>query len=476
MDLGDWSLLLFAGTALLVHLLGLLHCLHVLIHVRSSQGAIAWMLAFLVMPWIAIPFYWVTGRTRFEGYVKARRSGEGELRDISREMRKKLEDYSLPPDEAFGRAAEFLGGLPFTRGNQIDLLIDGEETFPAIFEAIANAREYLLINFYIVKHDQIGKRFQQALIERAKAGVRIYFIYDGFGSHALDPDYIRALEGEGIQCHAFGVNRKWGSRLQLNFRNHRKIIVIDGKEAFIGGLNIGDEYLGRSKKFGKWRDTHLKLQGPSVQAIQLVFLEDWNWVANELIDLHWNSSPQSADQHTAIIPTGPSDPAESWKLMMAEAANSARQRLWITSPYFVPDGGVLTALQTASLRGVDVRILIPEMPDHLTVWLAAFTYQRQTLPFGIKLYKYTKGFLHQKTLLIDDSMAGVGTANLDNRSFRLNFEITALSTNIKFIREIAAMLEKDFASARLLAHNELDDRSFGFRLLARTARLFSPIL
>lgn len=213
-----------------------------------------------------------------------------------------------------------------------------------------------------------------------------------------------------------------------------------------------------------------------MQAIQLVFLEDWNWVANELIDLHWNSQFQEANQHTAIIPTGPSDPAESWKLMMAEAANSAKQRLWITSPYFVPDGGVLTALQTASLRGVDLRILIPEMHDHITVWLAAFTYQRQTLPFGIKIYKYTKGFLHQKTLLVDDSMAGVGTANLDNRSFRLNFEITALSTNTKFINEMSAMLEKDFSSARLIAHNELNDRSFGFRIAARIARLFSPIL
>lgn len=476
MNLGDWSVMLVVGAILIVHALGLLHCLHVLIHVRSSQGAIAWMLAFFVMPWVAIPFYWVTGRTRFEGYVRARRSGEGELRDISKEMRQKLEKFALPPDEAFGRAAEFLGGLPFTKGNSIDLLIDGEETFPALFEAISKAEEYLLINFYIVKNDVVGTRFKEALIERARAGVRVYLIFDGFGSHSLDPKYIGELEDEGIQCHAFGANRKWISQIQLNFRNHRKIVVIDGKQAFIGGLNIGDEYLGRDPKFGRWRDTHIALKGPAVQAIQLVFLEDWNWVANELIDLHWNSKFQEANQHTAIIPTGPSDPADSWKLMMAEAANSARQRLWITSPYFVPDAGVLTALQTAALRGVDVRILIPHMPDHLTVWLAAFTYQRQTLPFGIKIYKYTKGFLHQKTLLVDDNMAGVGTANLDNRSFRLNFEITALSTNIKFIREVAAMLEKDFASARLLAHNELDDRSFGFRIAARIARLFSPIL
>ena len=474
--MGGWSIDIGVGVTIMAHLLGLLHCLHVLINVRSSQGAIAWMLAFLLMPWVAIPFYWVTGRTRFEGYVKARRSGEGELRDISRKMREKLHDFSIPPEDAFGRAAEFLGGLPFTRGNSIDLLIDGEETFAALFGAIAEAEEYLLVNFYIVKNDKVGQRFKDAMIERARAGVRVYFISDGFGSYNLDPNYIRALESEGIQCHSFGANKKWISRIQLNFRNHRKIVVVDGKEAFIGGFNIGDEYLEGSPNLGSWRDTHIGLRGPSVQALQLVFLEDWNWVANEVIDLHWNSQFQEANQHTAIIPTGPSDPADSWKLMVAEAANSARKRLWITSPYFVPDGGLLTALQTASLRGVDVRILIPERHDHLTVWLAAFTYQRQTLPFGIKIYKYTKGFLHQKTLLVDDSMAGVGTANLDNRSFQLNFEITALSTNIKFISQMAAMLEKDFASARLIAHNELDDRSFGFRIAARIARLFSPIL
>lgn len=461
---------------LLAHLLGIFHIVHVLLNVRSSQGAIAWILALIVIPWAAIPFYWVAGRTRFAGYVRARRSDEGELRDQANEMRQLLHEYSIPPKDAFGSAAEYLGGLPFTNGNKLDLLINGEATFEAIFKAISSAQQYLLINFYILKDDRVGKRFKEALIERARAGVKVYLIYDGFGSHSLPRRYVRELQKEGVQCHAFGTNKKWWSRLQINFRNHRKIVVIDGKEALLGGINVGDEYLGRDPKFGNWRDTHVRIQGPAVQAIQLVYLEDWNWAANEILDLNWSCSPNEANQECAIIPTGPSDFADSWQLIVAEAANSARERLWITSPYFVPDGGVMTALKTASLRGVDVRVMIPEKADHLIVWLAAFSYQAETLPFGIKLYRYTEGFLHQKTMLIDDRLACVGTANLDNRSFRLNFEISAFTPDPTFISSVRQMLEKDFADSRKIEHDELDDRSFFFKIAARAARLMSPIL
>lgn len=461
---------------LIVYLIGILHILHVLIHVRSSQGAIAWILSLFVFPWISIPFYWVAGRSRFAGYVKARRAKEGKLRDISENMRKQVEQFAITPVDAFGRAAQFLGGLPFTHSNHVELLIDGKETYDALFNSIAKAEDYLLINFYIVKNDRVGTRFKNALIERAQQGVRIYFLFDGYGSYALNKSYLAELSQAGIHCHAFGANRKWWSRLQINFRNHRKIVVIDGKEAFIGGLNIGDEYLGRDPKYGNWRDTHMRLVGPSIQAIQLVFLEDWHWATGRTPNLSWQCSGHPSNKHVAVIPTGPSDPADSWQLMVAEAANSSNKRLWITSPYFVPDGGVLTALQTAALRGVDVRIMIPDKPDHLIVWLAAFSFQHQTLPFGIKIYKYCEGFLHQKVMLVDDRMAAVGTANLDNRSFRLNFEITALSTDSELIEEVNTMLEKDFACCRLLTHNELDQRPLYFRLSARIARLFSPIL
>jgi cardiolipin synthase len=464
--------------ALLVfYVVGILHVLHALMHVRTSQGTIAWVVSLLTVPFLAIPLYWLLGRTRFARNVGGRRENDSRLGRLAATMRQRLGHYEvdIPDDDAFERAAQFLGGLPFTRGNELELLIDGEKTFGRIFEVIAAAENYLCVNFFIVKSDTLGTRFQEALIERARAGVKVYFLFDEIGSHKLPRRYLKEMKAAGIECRSFGINRYWWSRFQVNFRNHRKIVVSDGKTAFIGGLNVGDEYMGRDRKFGEWRDTHLKMQGPVVQAVQLVFLEDWFWASNHVPELHWDTQPEAADQVAAVIPTGPADPADSWQLVVAEAANSARKRLWIASPYFVPDEGVLTALQAAAIRGVDVRILIPERADHTLVWLSAFSYYEQSIPFGVKLFRYHRGFLHQKVMLIDDRLAAVGTANLDNRSFRLNFEITAFSADRKFVGEVEAMMVSDFIHSQEAKVGDFTGKPFLFRAACRAARLFAPI-
>jgi cardiolipin synthase len=448
-----------------------------LLNVRTSQGTIAWVLSLVTVPFVAIPLYWLLGRNRFAGMLGGRRRADERLAKLASAMHQRLRGFEveIPEDDAFERAARILGGLPFTRGNRLDLLIDGERTFERIFSVIAAARKTLCVNFFIVKNDTIGTRFQQALIERARAGVKVYFLFDEIGSHKLPGRFIRELREAGVECHSFGVNRFWWSRFQLNFRNHRKIVIADGEVALIGGLNVGDEYLGLSRRFGAWRDTHLQLQGPVVEAVQLVFLEDWFWAANTVPELPWTAEEQEEDQIAAIIPTGPSDPADSWQLIVAEAANSSRNRLWIASPYFVPDEGVMTALQTAALRGVDVRILIPEKADHLLVWLSAFSYYEQSLPLGIRIFRYQKGFLHQKVMLIDERLASVGTANLDNRSFRLNFEISAFSNDRRFVSEVADMLREDFRNARETNMAELKEKPWWFSFAYRTARLLAPI-
>jgi cardiolipin synthase len=459
------------------YIFGVLHVLHALMHVRTSQGTIAWVISLLTVPFLAIPMYWLLGRTRFSRNIGGRRENDCDLQKLAVAMRERLHEFQveIPEDDGFERAAQFLGGLPFTRGNQLELLIDGDETFERIFEAIREAKEYLCVNFFIVKNDKLGMRFQEALIERAKAGVRVYFLFDEIGSHKLPRRYLRAMKEAGVECHSFGVNRFWWSRLQINFRNHRKIVISDGKTAFIGGLNVGDEYLGRDQKFGEWRDTHLQMRGPTVQAIQLVFLEDWFWACDKVPELAWETAGEAADQVAAVIPTGPADPVDSWQLIVAEAANSSRKKLWIASPYFVPDEGVLTALQAAAIRGVDVRILIPERADQLLVWLSAFSYYEQTIPYGVRLFCYHKGFLHQKVMLIDERLAAVGTANLDNRSFRLNFEITGFSTDKGFVREIDEMLVRDFSFAREAKLEDITGKSFLFRAATRAARLLAPI-
>lgn len=471
---GSWFQIL--GVALL-YVFGLMHVVHALMHVRTSQGTVAWVVSLISVPFIAIPLYWLLGRTRFAREIGGRREQDERLARLAKDMERRLHDLEveIPRANAFERAAELLGGLPFTRGNKLRLLIDGDEAFERIFRAIARSRDYLCVNFFIVKNDRLGRRFQQALIERARAGVRVYFLFDEIGSHKLPRRYLEQLREAGVQCHSFGVNRFWWSRLQLNFRNHRKIVISDGDVAFIGGLNVGDEYLGRTQRFGPWRDTHLEMEGPVVQAVQRVFLEDWYWAADELPDLTWETDAEPADQIAAVIPTGPADPADSWQLVVAEAANSSRQRLWITSPYFVPDEGVMTALQAAAIRGVDVRILIPERADHLLVWLSAFAYYEVAIPYGIRIFRYTRGFLHQKVMLIDDRLAAVGTANLDNRSFRLNFEITAFSPDHRFVNQVADMLAEDFTHAREAGLEEFTRRPFWFRAACRAARLLAPI-
>jgi cardiolipin synthase len=306
--------------------------------------------------------------------------------------------------------------------------------------------------------------------------VRVYFLYDEVGSHDLSKEYKDDLRAAGAEIRDFHSRKGSGNRFQINFRNHRKIVVVDGKEAWIGGHNVGDEYMGRDPKFGNWRDTHVRIQGPATLAAQLSFVEDWHWATEQVPELTWKPQPApDSDARVLVIPTGPADEMETAQLMFIHAINSARERLWIASPYFVPDEGVIAALQLAGLRGVDARILIPDTPDHLLVYLAAFSYFDDVKAAGVKFYRYTDGFLHQKAMLIDDASASVGTANFDNRSFRLNFEITATIADSAFISEVEQMFEDDFARSRQMEPGELDRKSFWFKLGVKLARLTAPI-
>jgi cardiolipin synthase len=285
------------------------------------------------------------------------------------------------------------------------------------------------------------------------------------------------MQAAGVVTSPFHTTKGRANRFQLNFRNHRKIVVIDGQIAYVGGHNVGIEYLGQNPKFGDWRDTHVKIEGPVVKEIQVCFVEDWHWATNGMPDLKWELQEKPVgDEDTLMIATGPADRLETCGLMFVQAINDARERVWIASPYFVPDLQILSALKLAALRGVDVRILLPEKPDHRTVYLASFSYYQNTLPLGIKLYRYTAGFMHQKVFLVDSAYAAVGTANLDNRSFRLNFEITILNYAPDFIEDVEHMLTADFDCSRLVAIEDYTQKSFFFKLAVRSARLLAPIL
>ena len=375
------------------------------------------------------------------------------------------------------RMVDTLTDMPFSTGNDVELLIDGDATFQSMIAGIESAEDYVLFQFYIIKEDEIGTRIKDLLIDKAKEGVRIFFLFDEVGSSKLSQRYQNELREGGVEVSAFNTTQGRRNRFQLNFRNHRKIVVVDGQTAWIGGHNVGDEYLGRDPKFGHWRDTHVRMEGPAVIGAQISFAEDWYWATRTSLALDWLPDPSSTgNRKVLVIPTSPADVRETASLMFIQAISSAVERVWIASPYFVPDEGVLKALELADLRGVDVRILIPDEPDHMLVYLAAFTFVDELANTGIGFYRYTNGFLHQKVVLVDDHIAVVGTANLDNRSLRLNFEVSTLVVDPPFASEVAAMLEADFAQSRKMSPGEFRERPFWFRFAARAARLTAPIL
>jgi cardiolipin synthase len=460
------------------HVLGFLTSVHAVWNTRTTQGAIAWAISLNTFPYVALPAYWVFGRSKFQGYVDARQEGDLEINQVAVDAGRRSEQFYVDLPEEWGgvQALERLARMRFTGGNDVKLLIDGEATFGAIFEGIEAAEDYVLVQFYIIKDDQLGRELKDRLIRKARAGVRVYLLYDEVGSHKLPKSYVGELRSAGAEVSAFNTRRGRRNRFQLNFRNHRKIVVVDGRRAYVGGLNVGDEYMGRDPKFGPWRDTHLELTGPAVLGAQVTFFEDWHWATDGVPELNWDAerSPDG-DVPVLIIPTGPADELETAHLLFTAAINAARKRVWIASPYFVPDEAVVAALQLAALRGVDVRILIPENPDHYLVYLSSFSYIEQTEPIGVKFYRFGPGFLHQKTALIDDAAAAVGTANMDNRSFRLNFEITVFVGDTAFARQVEEMFEADFASSRQVTAAELSERSFFFKMAVKFARLFDPI-
>lgn len=462
----------------LFHVLGVVSSVNALMSTRTSQGAIAWIVSLNTFPYLAVPAYWILGRSRFEGYVVARQNEDHAVYDSVSYVASELEAFLPEREDEHGRiqAAERLAKIPFVDGNHVELLIDGDATFESIFAGIDRAEEYIMVQFFIVKNDELGRELQTRLAHKARQGVRVFFMYDEIGSNKLPRSYLNEMANAGVRVNSFHSTRGHRNRFQLNFRNHRKIVVVDGKEGWVGGHNVGDEYLGRDPKIGPWRDTHVKIAGPAVLALQFTFLEDWHWATDETPNLPWTPyASAESDVPILIAATGPADSVETASLLFQHAIHAASRRVWIASPYFVPDEGVTGALQLASLRGVDVRILIPDNPDHLLVYLSAFAFVGDMIDGGIEIYRYEPGFLHQKVMLIDEGVAAVGTHNLDNRSLRLNFEITAIVLDSAFGAEVESMLLADFAQARLMTRAELDSRPLWFKVATRAAYLTAPI-
>lgn len=463
---------------LIAHFLGILSSFHALMGVRTSQGTIAWIVSLNTFPILTVPIYWVFGRNKFQGYITIRQRVESNLDDEVEQLREPVTPYVCEfDDHRHGiKVTRHLAELPYIHSNGVELLIDGKQTFASILEGIELAEKYILVQFYIVRDDGIGRELKEILVKKARAGVNIWFLYDEIGTRKMK-HYFNDLSNAGVNVSSFHSTRGGGNQFQINFRNHRKIVVVDGKQGWIGGNNVGDEYLGNDLKLPNWRDTHMKISGPSVLQLQISFIEDWQWARDEFIpSLEWTPTPDPAgNAKVLIVPTGPADRLESCSLMYQQAIHSARDRIWIASPYFIPDESIMSALHLAAMRGVEIKVIIPDRSDKWLVYFSAFAFAGELIESGIDIYRYKPGFLHQKVFLVDDAVAGVGTANFDNRSFRLNFEITGLVIDDVFASEVKNMLSADIACSRLMTIDDITNRPWWFKVLSRASYLTAPI-
>lgn len=467
-----------------VHLLGFVLSIQAVMQSRTEQGAVAWLFALNTLPIVAAPAWLVFGNSKVEAHQLARRAGMDSVRPLAQKLAGDLSRASfLPADSVMPHAAlqrlRSFGPLPPVSGNTARVLIDGESTYRAILDAISGAEHYILVQFFIFREDGIGKRMRDALVAKAEQGVAVYLLLDGMGSIGLSAPFVESMERKGIRLAYFTGFPGKTNRFQLNFRNHRKIVVVDGKRGFLGGLNVGDEYLGQDERLTPWRDTHVEWRGPIVKCLQIPFAEDWIWAAGQLpegLDWEIRAEDRVGDVEALCLASGPTDPFETCAMGFLTLIDAAQQRLWLATPYFVPDDKIVTALQLAALRGVDVRVLLPDLSDNRLIHLASFAYFKELERAGVRFFRYQNGFLHQKVLIVDDSLTAIGSANLDNRSFRLNYEVLGIVSDRSFNGEVARMLEADLARSQPTGSQVLVERSFWFRLGIRFSRMLSPIL
>lgn len=399
---------------------------------------------------------------------------------MDRQVRPSAEDVDeagdSPTNKKLARLLLNNADAPLTLNNRSEVLTNGQKTFRALFSALEKAKDHIHLEYYIFHNDAIGRDILNLLMRKAGEGVKVRVLVDGLGSRSLEKRF-GELRKAGVDTAGFYPVRFPFFSRRLNLRNHRKIVVIDGLVGFLGGLNVGDEYLSR-KKIGFWRDTFLKLEGDSVHFLQMVFLNDWNVATQEDVNgpLYYPQPLQLGSQLTQIAATGPDSDWGSMLQIFFVALTSAEKTIYIETPYFIPDEGSVMALKTAALSGLDVRIILMGVPDHKITYWASLSYVEELLESGVRIYRYTKGILHAKVLILDSEIGVVGSTNFDLRSFSLNFEISAFIYNRKFAQRLEQDFQQDLADSEELIMEKYKLRPLSNRIKESSARLFSPLL
>ena len=455
---------------------------------RSIASIFAWMMTLVFIPGFGFLLYLFCGRG-IDGEIvyKYAEKYQGRITEINRSIQEHNLQYhqtvKTPESKLLKNYFRNTEESPLSKGNDVAFYTDGHSKFKSLFDDILNAKHHIHIEYYAIFHDEIGTQLRDLLVKKAKEGVEVRLIFDPWGGN-VTMRFFKSLIQAGGEVVPFITSRNLIKKTRLNYHLHRKIVVIDSVIGWTGGFNVGDQYLGKSKKFGHWRDTHGRIYGTAVFTLQEIFIRDWNASALKKVakldyaqdyfqlpeyDVNRNVTMQ-------IVADGPENFEEILHGGFIKMILAAEKRVWIQSPYLIPDDTMINALLIAVRSGIDVRIMIPCMPDHPFIYRATQYYANYLTKRGVKIYLYQDGFIHAKTIIMDDTIASFGTTNQDIRSYSLNFEVSAFAYNREVVRVLAGHFENDMQQSILLTNQMIADQSYWLRFKQNFSRLLSPIL
>ncbi len=448
--------------------------IYIVLEKRSPAATLAWILGLAFLPILGFVLYFFLGSRN----LMRKRMRHARAREAVRREHGMPEASWVDLSSQLARLTSRCAGSNVGRARSVEVLLNGKACFGAILEAIAEAKHHIHVEYYIFEMDQTGTRIRDALVAKARDGVKVRLLVDGVGT-TLSSNFLAPLYAEGGEFARFNPLRLGRLLPRINLRNHRKIVVIDGEVGFLGGINVGDEYNEEITKREAYRDTHLAVRGSVVRELQFTFLEDWQFATGETVrDKGLFPEPASDDAEgelVQIVPSGPDLEWEATQKVYFTMITQAERTLKITTPYFVPDDAIQAALASAGLRGVKVELIVPQRSDSRVVSAAARSYYDELLSAGVQIYEYPK-MVHAKTMVVDGKLACVGSANMDNRSFRLNFEIGAVFYSGAAIAELEHAFERDKARCRHVTHRSRGKLAWSSRLGEASARLLSPLL
>ncbi|MFI5124003.1 MAG: cardiolipin synthase [Chitinophagales bacterium] len=467
-------------------------CLRIISETHTTSKTLSYLLAAVFVPFAGMIFYFLFGLSYRKKKIYSKKLTENDL--LAKKIRDDIYKHSKQTfnenDASLQSNRELAYMLlkdttsPLTSGNSVKLLKNGESKFPEVLQALREAKNHIHIEYYIYEDDKIGREIGEVLIQKVKEGVDVRFIYDDFGSSSVRRKLVPRLISNKVKAFPFYKIYFILLANRINFRNHRKIIVIDGQTAFVGGINVSDRYINSSENVKQlfWRDTHLRIDGPGVQYLQYLFLCDWNFCSEEKLQPENRYFPRSGsfpvkdNKIVQIAASGPDSDTPAILYSILQAINLAKKEILISTPYFIPGEILVESLVIASLSGISVKLLVPGKSDSILVNSAARSYYKYLIQKGIEIYQYRKGFLHAKTLVADRKIVIVGTANMDGRSFDFNFEVNAIVYDEETANELADIFFEDLKDAEKIDLAAWINRPGYIRLMEKTARLVSPLL